>query len=181
MYDMEGAGMLSLKSKKLSLGLLAIFVSIDCYVELQRSASDMTSMADTSSNAQLAPHLPTLRIVTMSPLFMSGKLFGFTDDGNGTPSFQELQSLLYTTPLHFDLNQLIRHEPAAQIVELEQANQQTNLDASFMASQSGADGKDASEEVTKETLPPVQVQTKTERPQAMNLMKLLALYSMLHR
>ncbi|MGZ3159267.1 MAG: hypothetical protein ACXU7H_09300 [Burkholderiaceae bacterium] len=173
--------MLSLKSRKLSLGILAAVVIIDWYVGMQAPDNGLTGYAD--SPHQSLPHLPTLRIVPMSPLFATDRLFNFAGSDNGTSSFHELQALLYTTPLQIGLSQLARHDPPVQQpMDMAQENVNAQIMSESSAQSSGitADTQAVSVD-SRPAVPEKWARAKADTPQAANLLKLLALYSMLHR
>ncbi|MGZ3237939.1 MAG: hypothetical protein ACXWIN_00975 [Burkholderiaceae bacterium] len=175
--------MLSLKSKKISLGVLVALVSIDWYVGLQTPDSGLSNSAEPYSLGQLSQHLPTLRIVP-SPTFASGRLLNFADMSNSASPFQELQALAFTTPLQMGLSQLSRREPVQQQMDTaqESLSDQVIRDVSTLPSSIGIDAEN--KELTADATPAKpssNTKAKADTPQAINLMKLLALYSMLHR
>lgn len=164
--------MLSLKSKKVSLGVLVALVSVDWYVGMQAQDNNAFGMVNSHGSGSISQSLPTLRIVQLPPAFGSGKLFNFTAAENA-PSFQELQTLAFTVPLQ--LARLATPKPAqenstypmiietpAQLSNVDSGNKETAID---------------SIRAPATARPKPQVDT----PQAANLLKLLALYSMLHR
>jgi hypothetical protein len=164
--------MLSLKSRKISLGVLAALVSIDWYAGMQAQDNNAFGLVNSSGSRSVSQSLPTLRIVQMPPMLMSGKLFNFTAAENA-PTFQELQTLAFTVPLQ--LARLSRPEPA----------QETSTHPMIVETQTQLSNDDAG---TKDPVtdsaqaPPVtRAKPKADTPQAANLIKLLALYSMLHR
>ncbi|MGZ5817976.1 MAG: hypothetical protein ACXWJD_04435 [Burkholderiaceae bacterium] len=119
----------------------------------------------------------------MSPLFATGRLFSFSGSDNGTSSFHELQALLYTTPLQIGLSQLARHDsPVQQPVAMAQENVNAQIMSESSAQSSGitADTQAVSVD-SRPAVPEKRTRAKADTPQAANLLKLLALYSMLHR
>ena len=175
--------MLSLKSKKISLGVLVALVSIDWYAGMQTPDSVSSSTADSYSLSQLSQRLPALRIVP-TPTFVSGRLFNFSDTSNSESPFHELQALAFTTPLQMGLSQLSRHEPVQPQMDIAQENlsDQMMSEVATLPSSIGTDA-DNKESIANATppMPRTNTKAKTDTPQAVNLMKLLALYSMLHR
>ncbi|HEY8102233.1 MAG TPA: hypothetical protein VIF82_15935 [Burkholderiaceae bacterium] len=176
--------MLSLKSKKISLAVLMALVSIDWYVELQTADGGSSSTADSYSLGQLSQHLPTLRIVPSST-FASGRLLNFADTSNSSLPFQELSALAFTTPLQMGLTQLSRREPVQQQIDIAQDSLNNQIIVSEAPALSSsisidADSKQSTTDVAP-VAPPSNKKAKADTPQAVNLMKLLALYSMLHR
>jgi hypothetical protein len=174
--------MLSLKSKKISLGVLVALLSLDWFVGSQAPDSGSSSNADSFNSNLSMPHLPTLRIVPQSPAFTSGKLFNFSDAGNNASHLQELQALTFTTPLQIGLAQLSKREPAQQFMETAQVNVNDQIirEAPALSPITAADDKEASANMTPPP-PAAPAKTKAGTLQADNLIKLLALYSMLHR
>lgn len=177
--------MRSLKSKKLSLGVLAALVIIDWFVGMQ-ALDKSTSGADGSPNARsTSQHLPTLRIVQLPTTLASEKLLNFAGGGNHVMPFQEAQTLPFTVPLQIGLTQLSSRDTEPQTLPITQQD---------MRSRIVADAEQTSPKLEQKELEPNDIDdpgkvrtaarpspAKRDSPQADNLIKLLALYSMLHR
>lgn len=179
--------MRSLKSRKLSLGVLAALVLVDWLVGMQAFDGNSSRIEGAPNAGGTTQPLPTLRIVQLPTSLASQKLHHFAGVGNHVMPFQEAQTLPFTVPMQIGLAQLSGHDAGQPVLQMAQENAHIPMVTDDVHTSSNvtlnADADEPGKVRTATTPTPTTTAAATRRdmPHPDNLIKLLAFYSMLHR
>jgi hypothetical protein len=177
MRGMEGAVMQTLKSKKISLAILAAVLSLNWYVGVQAVKHDQydASSSPIHMNAPMS-YMPSLDAMQLPPSLASVHLNGFRDR---LLSIQELPAFAFTFTPHVAPSTSIPQQTMQQEVSTARENQASMMIVESHTLPANIEANDRKPAASIARMPGDAPQSKSR--QSGDLLKVLALYYMLNR
>lgn len=164
--------MSALKSKKISLAILAAVLCMNWYVSVQTTQRDQSELPDFSSMQTTVPYLPALDATSLPPALAT-----FSKDFHERIlSFQEFPALAFLPPLHVSLTKSFAQQQPITLMKDEAAPAAQTISA---PASTPADMRN--KVAVENTAPALPNPHKRHLQQPDNLVKVLALYYMLNR